>query len=143
MKRCPRCGVTKETTDFPRNRATKDGLATYSKPCHNEKMNEISERLYGGHRNFLRKKRYGITKEEMNSMIDAQGGVCAICGQQNPNHIDHDHKSKIVRGVLCFSCNRGLGKFEDDTSLLRQAIRYLKEGFLGKDGPHPIPDDGV
>ena len=52
-KRCPICGKTKPVEEFPRNRSKKDGLASYCKPCHNKKMREIAQRLYGGHANFL------------------------------------------------------------------------------------------
>jgi uncharacterized protein YciI len=92
-KRCPNCGHVKSTAEFPRNRASKDGLATYCKPCHNERMKEISDRLYGGHANYLRRKRYGIDEAGVRALLDAQGGVCAICGAEGPTHVDHDHET--------------------------------------------------
>src|SRR6266567_1474753 len=125
-KRCPRCRTTKAVAEFPRNRATRDGLATYCKPCHNEKMREISDRLYGGHANYLRRKRYGIDSSEVDALLASQGGVCAICGAANPTHVDHSHATGEVRGILCFSCNRGLGKVNDDVEVLRAMIAYLR-----------------
>jgi hypothetical protein len=77
-KRCPICGQTKPRSEWPRNRSTKDGLAAYCKPCHNKKMREIKERLYGSEANYLMVKRYGITMAEFQAMVDAQGGLCAI-----------------------------------------------------------------
>lgn len=40
-------------------------------------------------------------------------------------HIDHDHRTGKVRGILCQACNLGLGKFRDDPALIKSAIRYL------------------
>jgi hypothetical protein len=42
--------------------------------------------------------------------------------------IDHDHKSGVVRGLLCNNCNRGLGRLKDSVALLNAAVRYLKGG---------------
>ena len=124
-KRCPNCRCIKPATEFPRNRATWDGLATYCKPCHNKRMKENKDRLYGGERDFLLKLRYGIDEVGVQALLEAQGGVCAICGAEAPTHVDHDHATGRIRGVLCFSCNRGLGMVEDDVEVLRSALRYL------------------
>ena len=83
----------------------------------------------------LRKNRletiYGITEEQYQEFWDKQNGLCAICGKPEPTtqrlHVDHDHKSNIVRGLLCGKCNRGIGMFEDSEDLLQQAIRYIKD----------------
>lgn len=124
-KRCPNCRMVKVLDDFPNNRATKDGKATYCKPCHNERMREISERLYGGHANFLRIRRYGIDTETFLGMISDQNGTCALCLKKPAKHLDHDHASGKIRAILCFSCNRGLGKFEDNPIVMRRAVAYL------------------
>lgn len=55
-----------------------------------------------------------------------QGGFCAICQKNEPVHVDHDHVTGVVRGILCFNCNRGLGKLGDDVNLLRRALTYLE-----------------
>ena len=60
-------------------------------------------------------------------MIAAQGGVCAICQDAPAAHVDHDHATGAVRGVLCFNCNGGLGQFRDRTDVMRKAIKYLEE----------------
>ena len=62
-------------------------------------------------------------------MLDAQDYLCAIC-KGGPDgrgrlHVDHDHESGRVRGLLCSNCNLGLGKFKDDPALVREAARYL------------------
>lgn len=129
-KRCPMCGHIKKAEEFPRNRSSWDGLAAYCKPCHNLKMKKIAERLYGGHANFLMMKRYGITIDQKQEMIEAQNGLCLICQERPAKHVDHCHSSGQIRGILCFTCNRGLGKFEDDPELLEMAIEYLNRTSL-------------
>jgi hypothetical protein len=60
-------------------------------------------------------------------MWDEQSGVCAICGDGLATpHIDHDHVTGRVRGILCPSCNIGLGRFKDDVSRLKSGIAYLE-----------------
>ena len=51
--------------------------------------------------------------------------MCAICQRPDPEHVDHDHESGEVRGILCFNCNGGLGQFRDDATALLRAAEYL------------------
>ncbi|MFF7299132.1 endonuclease domain-containing protein [Streptomyces sp. NPDC008265] len=62
-------------------------------------------------------------------MIVAQGGVCVICRIAPAEHVDHDHQTGKVRGVLCFSCNAALGQFKDRPDVMRRAAAYV-EGNL-------------
>lgn len=78
-----------------------------------------------------------LTPAEYDAMLAAQRGVCAICEsaptiKPSPGHtrrrvlwVDHDHKTKRVRGLLCHRCNAGLGYFMDHPELLASALRYL------------------
>ncbi len=68
--------------------------------------------------------RYGITCEQV---IEMRSSPCDICGRYGKMEIDHCHNSGQVRGVLCSACNNALGLFQDDASVLQDAIRYLKE----------------
>ena len=102
--RCPSCGLDKPLDDFSRNRSTKTGRQVYCKPCYNRKISEPADRLYGGHKNFLLMRRYGIDEAELNRLMEAQGGLCAVCREQPAEHVDHCHSTKNVRGLLCFNC---------------------------------------
>ena len=127
MKRCPDCGKYKPLSDFPRNRRTKSGYATYCKPCHNARGDESRRRLHGSSRHYHLKRRYGIGAREVEDLVREQGGVCPICDRSDPDHVDHDHATGRVRGVLCFNCNGGLGQFGDDPERLYRAAFYVED----------------
>jgi hypothetical protein len=75
---------------------------------------------------------YGLSVEDYSRMLASQGGVCKLCGsppgtgRQKRLHVDHDHKTGKVRGLLCDHCNHALGKMKDDPVLLRKAAAYLE-----------------
>lgn len=74
------------------------------------------------------KYRYKITQDELDEMYDIQDSKCLICGKKEKVLcIDHSHDTNSVRGLLCKSCNFGLGHFNDNSELLRQAAIYLLE----------------
>lgn len=76
--------------------------------------------------------RYGITLDEYRTICELQNGVCAICGQPPRGKrrlcVDHDHKTRRVRGLLCHYCNRALGFLNDDPARLEKALAYLRMG---------------
>lgn len=82
-------------------------------------------------RRYQLRVKYGITDAGFDELLAAQGGCCAVCRTANPPgrgqrlHVDHDHATGKVRGLLCTECNVGLGKFKDDPELLRRAAEYL------------------
>jgi len=127
MKRCPDCHQWKPESEFPRNKNYEDGRDPYFKPCHNARGKESKQRLYGGSRHYHLKRRYAIGADEFDALVVAQGGACAICGREDPEHVDHDHVTGEVRGILCFNCNGGLGQFRDSTDALRAAAFYLEQ----------------
>lgn len=83
---------------------------------------------------------YGLTQDDYDRMLAAQGGCCAICKTSDPGkgtrfHVDHDHGccpgtaascGACIRGLLCNNCNKGLGQFRDDPIRLRAALEYLE-----------------
>lgn len=76
------------------------------------------------------KKLYGITPEDRERMFKAQGRVCKCCGSTEPKaangwHVDHCHKTGLVRGILCQQCNIMLGCAADDPQILLKGVQYL------------------
>jgi len=77
-------------------------------------------------------KNYKIRLLEYKRLYDAQKGKCACCGIHEEGferklHVDHDHKTGKIRGLLCTQCNPGLGYFQDSIERLEKAITYLKK----------------
>ena len=79
----------------------------------------------GRSRHYHLKQRYGIGADEFDELVRQQGGVCAIWARPAPEHVDHDHDTGAVRGILCFNCNGGLGQFRDSIDALHAAAAYL------------------
>jgi hypothetical protein len=155
-KQCTKCGEVKAYGQFYRHGTTADGRATYCIECQKadtrarraanrdqvkawnaaardraDKNVKASE----NRRNHLRRQ-YGITPEDYDEMLAAQGGVCAICGQTewfiDPRKgtprclsVDHCHATGKVRGLLCGRCNRSIGHFEDNPEIIARAAAYL------------------
>lgn len=74
--------------------------------------------------------RYGLTEVAYQSLVQKQNGLCAICFECPSGkgfHVDHDHATNKVRGLLCNTCNRGLGWFKDNTMRLLNAVAYLEK----------------
>ena len=70
---------------------------------------------------------YGISNAHYEAMKAAQGGRCAICGRQTDLHVDHDHRTEAVRGLLCVRCNTGIGQLGDNVRGLKAALEYLQK----------------
>lgn len=125
-KQCPKCGLTKPLTEFVKARAKRSGYHSYCKPCFNTVARESRIKHHGSTRSFHLKRRYGVDATEVEWMILQQGGKCAVCREKTAKHVDHDHRTRKVRGILCFNCNRGLGYFKDDIVLMCMAADYLE-----------------
>lgn len=123
-KWCPDCGEVQAHSAFARNAASKNGLSSYCKPCHNARGRKSKESI-GGERSYHLRRRYGITAEEADVLLAEQGGVCAICKVAPARHVDHDHATGAVRALLCFNCNGGLGQFKDNPHVLHAAAYYV------------------
>ncbi|MFE2230232.1 endonuclease VII domain-containing protein [Streptomyces kronopolitis] len=119
-KLCRTCGEIKPHGEWHRNATASDGLSTRCKAC----------RAVQGRASHL-KRHYGLTVAERDTMLKEQFGICPICLEPGPKHVDHDHDTGKVRGVLCFNCNSALGKLRDDPDAMRRAIAYL-EGNVWK-----------
>lgn len=158
MKTCARCKKPKQTKYFYHDKNRKDGFKSYCKRCHIEsqdpekvravkrnwakktydadpvtaKANQNAYRATrpGAHLNGHLRRKYGITLEEYESMVEAQNGKCLICHfpplEGDRLVVDHDHKTKKIRGLLCRNCNLVLGHASDNTKILLAAIAYLE-----------------
>lgn len=146
VKVCPRCREEKPLSAFTlTRRRTKAGFVpyrhSYCKPCRVE-MQAIRDKRTGDARERLRELRrrmklrrnYGISPEQYEKQLAFQRQLCGVCGKSliglSPQtiHIDHDHASGNLRGILCGACNVGLGSFRDDQNLLKAAALYLRRG---------------
>ena len=113
----------------------KDGRALYVsknndkiKAYHKEYNMKTSAKE--SNKDFLLKKNYGISLVEYNEMFVKQSGKCFICGIHQSElkralFVDHCHKTKKVRGLLCHKCNSALGLVFDNTEILSNMIKYL------------------
>jgi hypothetical protein len=116
-KTCARCQTEKESKVFAPNKRNKDGLDSWCRPC-----------VLVAHRQL----KYGASQEWAQKTLGTQGGSCAICGntpapEDKSLCVDHDHVTKKLRGLLCDSCNRGIGLLKDSTETLQKAIDYLNK----------------
>ncbi len=76
-------------------------------------------------RNYLVK--YGLTAEAYDRLVHAQSGACAICSASGKKLVvDHDHRTGLVRGLLCHSCNMGIGQLGDNYLMVNRAAQYLR-----------------
>ena len=80
------------------------------------------------------KRYYGITVDDYNRLYEESKGCCYICNVHQLDlkirlSVDHCHTTGTIRGLLCSSCNHGLGRFRDNTELLEKAIKYLKTNW--------------
>jgi hypothetical protein len=92
------------------------------------------------------KRRYGLSLEGYSAMLCRQNGVCVICLKEDVNKplsVDHDHKTRMLRDLLCGGCNNGLGNYRDDPALMRRGADYLeywqwRHADPGNTGPPPF-----
>lgn len=146
MKACSKCGEVKRLSDFSPAKQCADGYRPECKPCHNaiEKARPKAHRRSSTaeyKRDERMRRLFGITLDDFEAMLAAQGGVCAICHEacdwkrrdKQPLVVDHDHATGRVRGLLCHACNGLLGWARDNTHVLSSAIDYLERVEVKQD----------
>ncbi len=77
-------------------------------------------------RNIAMRSKYGLERADYDRMVAEQSSLCLICRQPDRLGIDHCHATLKVRGLLCQSCNLGLGAFKDNPDLMRRAAEYVE-----------------
>ena len=139
MKLCTKCKIYKPLSYYTFRKDT-SSLQRMCKLCiykRQKKYRLAHPEYYTGkyRRKYHLKNKYRLTEEEYRILLDKQEGRCSICGTGKPGNrhgtnsffIDHCHETQKVRGLLCQSCNQGLGHFKDSPHLLKEAIRYLDD----------------
>lgn len=101
---CPDCEAYRPVREFFKNAAMPSGYGNYCREHQTARVVESRNRLHGGSRNYHLKRRYGITEADFQEMFEAAGGLCQGCRKSPPVHVDHDHVTQQVRGLLCFNC---------------------------------------
>ena len=153
MKKCTKCGVEKPLSEFSKKHSTKDGLQIHCKICcatnyenwlvknpeQKKKRviraaqwnikNKEKRRVIVQEMNY--KRRYNLSIEQKQQLIDSQNSKCAICENHLENSngacVDHNHETGAVRGILCRKCNLGIGHLNDSIDILKSAVKYLKK----------------
>ena len=159
MKRCKKCGKQKPVAAFYPAAGTLDGLRGECKACssatkkawyrknrqraiaravawqranqdrYNARMREYRRQHPEVARADHLRRKFGLTLDEYERMLDRQGGGCHICGSPPSDrislHIDHDHGTGDIRGLLCVRCNNAIGLLRENPDLMRRAIRYV------------------
>jgi hypothetical protein len=150
LQRCPRCDTVKSLNDFPPSHRGKQG-----EPCTGCNTDRVRKRRVAdpeanrakvaawrkanpryAQAESLRRN-YGMTLEEYDALFEAQSGVCATCRQPETRiygrtgricnlHVDHDHETGKVRGLLCHRCNMALGYALDNAATLRALADYVE-----------------
>ena len=120
---CSSCNKDKDISEYFKRSRSPDGIGRYCITCTRKKVLE---------------KSYGISLEEYESMLNKQDKSCKCCGTKDPNGwatskkkkfsfvVDHCHKTGKIRGLLCNSCNIGIGGLQDSSEGVLKAYNYLK-----------------
>ena len=132
MKVCSRCNTEKPFSEFFKNKKGKFGYRAECKSC-NSVLFRHADPERNAHNMLM--YRYGISLDRYNKLSENQHYCCAICGTGNQKLcVDHNHQTGEIRGLLCNSCNSGLGKFKDTPELIKSAYNYLIEkGHYGQE----------
>ena len=149
MKQCMDCKTIKDDSEFnvKHYKSGAVGLRSYCKECGHKqrqdwrrrspKDNARNKQYNKNHAQEIRGKKllkywplvtWQTAINEWNALFERQNGVCAICKKaKRLLHVDHCHSSGKVRGLLCYNCNNGLGRFKDSVVNLKEAIIYLSK----------------
>lgn len=127
MKTCIKCKVAQAFVYFDKQPGNKDGFNNSCKKCRKAYQAARKATNPKKFKDYKLQERYNITIAQYDQMYLAQSGCCAIChtGSNKSLHVDHCHKTGKVRGLLCLSCNRGIGFLKDSRELLKAADEYL------------------
>jgi hypothetical protein len=135
-KTCTRCKKTKPLEEY---QIKLKGRTSQCKVCLSKSLKR--KRLTPeGHLAFFKSRilsKFGVTWNQYQEMFKKQNGCCAICGIHQSKltkrlHVDHDHKTDRIRGLLCRHCNLFLGNIKDSKEFLSNALKYLDETIVDR-----------
>jgi len=135
---CKACTAVRRKAWYAANREREIARVKEWQQANPERVNENQRRNRArperkrALRDQYYRRTFGVSADEFDALLEAQGGGCAICGTRPERaaslHLDHCHETGAIRGILCLSCNQALGKFREDPALLEKAARYLRQG---------------
>lgn len=140
MRICSKCKETKLLEDFAKRSGSSsvhNKIRSICRQCYQLHARTWPSRRSEAKRiaNKNRKKVYrhhikvqGVGHERFQAMLDAQNGVCAVCGNTNGKRqlcVDHCHATGKVRGLLCGNCNLALGNLKDDPQRIANLLAYI------------------
>ena len=150
LRRCCRCRGFFTVDQFYRRKNSSDGRHSWCVRCCRSYKSAVGQRRKRQARRKLQAveirqaenrdvvlRRYGLTLDDYQQLLDAQRGLCGICRQPEtamrngrPMNlaVDHCHKTSRIRGLLCLRCNNVLGHAGDRVEVLLAAVRYLQQG---------------
>jgi hypothetical protein len=130
MLKCTDCKQLKSEDNFHSDRTSATGKQSRCKPCAIKRVLEWKRKNPRKVKDNYVKSVYGIRLHIYEDWLKQQNYQCAICGHPHSDaeqlSVDHSHITGTVRGLLCKSCNWGLGNFEDDPVRLLKAVEYLQ-----------------
>lgn len=137
LKACTKCGHSKPLDDFYKERLGRLGRRSKCKACmdcasgkwmreNKASFSDYARKHYRENRRHSRSvallRKFGISVEQYDAMLDGQAGACALClepetvldwrGGSRCLSVDHDHDDGRIRGLLCFRCNTAVGRIE-------------------------------
>jgi hypothetical protein len=137
-KKCRTCGKFKSLNEFHQAATCSYGVQNKCKECCKVEYSDNREAILYRQKEYARnnkekisernfrnhiKVRYDLTEEQYSELTKTG---CLICGTFDDLAVDHDHNTNEVRGILCRTCNRGLGTFKENVNLLLKAAAYLE-----------------
>ena len=125
-KRCRGCLTVKPADAFVRDKRSPDGRSARCRECRAHSRR--AENPEKNRARFLTWK-YGMTQADFDRLMMLQSGRCALCGElprkERSLHIDHDHTTGAIRGLLCSPCNTSIGLLKEDPRIAIRIARYL------------------
>ena len=129
FKICPHCLKNKPVTEFYKPKRGNRSLC-WCRKCMSDSAKEWRQKYPEKVKDSKLRAIYGITLDEFNALFEAQGRKCASCEATEPGakwwHIDHDHDTRKIRGILCEPCNLTLGAARESLGRLQGCIYYLR-----------------